>query len=302
MQTRRDLLRSLAGLTAGAAVASAQARKGGYQPQICAQTYVWTQIFSRQKKPLGEGLEEMFAATRRAGYSRVELMGAMVAPDLLPRTAELLKSNRLDPVIVYAAGPMHEAAAAEKTLTEMLQTADAARTIGTRAIETNPTPKGKKERKTDDELATQSKALNRLAEALRERGMRLFVHHHDPEMADEAREWRHILKNTDPKLVLFCLDIDWVIRGGQQPVALLREAGGRLGSLHIRNSRQSVWTESLDEGEYDYTAVADGLKPLRYRGYVVTELAYDKATAITRPLEEDLRLSRLFLEKTFGGG
>jgi len=48
--------------------------------------------------------------------------------------------------------------------------------------------------------------------------------------------------------------------------------------------------------------VADGLKPLRYRGYVVTELAYDKATAITRPLEEDMRLSRVFLEKTFGGG
>lgn len=302
MQTRRDLLRSLGSLADAAVVASGQARKGGYQPQLCAQTYVWTQIFNRQKKPLSDGLEEMFGAIRRAGYTRVELMNSMLTPELLPKTAELLKKNRLEPDIVYAAGALHETAAAEKTLAEILKTADAARTVRARALETNPTPKGKKERKTDEELAVQARYLYRLAEAVHERGMRLFVHHHDPEMADDAREWRHILKNTDPKLVWICLDIDWVIRGGQQPLAIIRETGGRLGSLHLRNSQDGIWTESLGDGDYDYAAVADLLRKMGYRGYEVVELAYDKATAITRPLEEDMRLSRLFVEKTFGMG
>jgi len=35
-------------------------------------------------------------------------------------------------------------------------------------------------------------------------------------------------------------------------------------------------------------------------GYLVVELAYEKNTKITRPLEEDLKLSREFAEKTFG--
>jgi hypothetical protein len=46
--------------------------------------------------------------------------------------------------------------------------------------------------------------------------------------------------------------------------------------------------------------VADYLKEIRYGGYLVVELAYEKATRITRSLEEDLRLSRLYAMKVFG--
>jgi len=37
------------------------------------------------------------------------------------------------------------------------------------------------------------------------------------------------------------------------------------------------------------------LKPL-----IVVELAYRPNTVVTRPLEEDLRLSRIYTEKVFG--
>jgi inosose dehydratase len=297
MQTRREMLGVLAG---GAALLAAKAPKSAYRPLLCQSVYVWTQQFTAQKKPLAEGLEEMCAASARAGFKRLELLAAMVKPDVLPKTGELLKKHRLEPSIVYAGGPMHEPAAAEKTFAEILEAAGPARSLGARIIDTNPAPKPKKARKTDEELDTQARCLNRIAGALRKRGMRLIVHHHDPEMAENAREWRHILKNTDAKIVGICMDIDWVIRGGQQPLELLREAGARLAELHLRNSRAGVWTESLDEGDYDYPSIAAYLREIGYRGYLGVELAYEKGTAPTRPLEEDLRLSRVFAERVFG--
>ena len=47
-------------------------------------------------------------------------------------------------------------------------------------VTTNCNPKAKRERKTDAELATEARYLNRLGEHLKERGMRLMLHQHDP--------------------------------------------------------------------------------------------------------------------------
>jgi inosose dehydratase len=119
-------------------------------------------------------------------------------------------------------------------------------------------------------------------------------------MRENAREWYYNLAHTDPKLVSICLDVDWLKRGGQDPMTLLKASGSRLASLHLRNAQKGVWTESLGDGDVDYTQVAAHLKQTGYAGYLVVELAYEKATELTRSLEEDLRLSRVYAEKTFG--
>lgn len=97
-------------------------------------------------------------------------------------------------------------------------------------------------------------------------------------------------------MVGICIDVDWSFRGGQQAPNFIREWGARLSSLDLRNSKQRIWTESLDEGDYDYRCVAAHLKETKFDGYPVVELAYEKDTRITRPLGEDSRLSRLFAE------
>ena len=127
-----------------------------------------------------------------------------------------------------------------------------------------------------------------------------MVHHHTPELVENAREWRHQLANTDPKLVGCCVDVHWAYRGGQEPMAFLREVGGRLDSLHLRNSKGGVWMEDFNDGDVDYHKVAEYLKETGYNGYLVVELAYEKGTTITRSLEEDLKASRLYTEKVFG--
>jgi hydroxypyruvate isomerase len=58
--------------------------------------------------------------------------------------------------------------------------------------------------------------------------------------------------------------------------------------------------EDFNDGNVNYRVVADYLKEIAYQGYLVVELAYEDRTKVTRSLEEDLRLSRLYTEKTFG--
>jgi inosose dehydratase len=138
--------------------------------------------------------------------------------------------------------------------------------------------------------------VTELARQLAAKRFQLILHHHWPEMAEGAREWRHLLRNTELPL---CMDIDWVRRGGEDPLALLAEAGGRVRSLHLRNSRQGVWSEDLSDGDVDYRKVADYLKKHSYSGYLVVELAYQRETPITESVEEDLRRSREYVRDVF---
>ena len=294
LPTRRQALAGIAALRPLAG------QHSDYRPVLMSQIYVWTQQFYEQKKSLADGLEEAFRGTSRAGFRHIELMYACFTADLRDQTIDLLKRHKLTAPIVYNGGVMHQEEPARKTIEQTLQLAEWTKGAGTVAVNVNPSPKPKRERKTDAELDTQAKALNRLGAELRGRGMKLVIHHHDPELMENAREWKHIAKNTDPKLVRFCVDVHWALRGGQDPVAFVREALPRTSSYHLRNSKQGVWLEDLVDGDVDYRTIAADLKKAKFSGYLVVELAYEKGTQITRPLEENLKRSRLWAERVFG--
>ena len=304
--TRREALAKMATL-AGCAVLGdgfsttpLLAGPSGYRPILTTQIYVWTQQFQAQKKGLIEGLEEALPAIRRAGYARVELMADFLHPEIRAKTLALLEEHELAMPAMYSGSTLHQEEAAEKSIAEILELAEALEPAGLRALTTNPSPKPGHERKSDEELDLQARSLNRLGGELRKRGVRLLVHHHTPELLENAREWRHQLAHTDAKLADCCVDVHWAYRGGQEPLAFLRETGRRLASVHLRNSQAGVWMEDFGEGDVDYGKVADYLRETNYGGYLVVELAYEKGTRITRSLEEDLRLSRVYTEKLFG--
>jgi inosose dehydratase len=100
--------------------------------------------------------------------------------------------------------------------------------------------------------------------------------------------------------VALCLDLDWLHQGGFSPLDLLREAGNRVHEIHVRNSRDKLWLESFDDGDLDYREIAAWLNHHALKPLIVVELAYRANTVVTRPLAEDLRLSRLYAEHIFG--
>ena len=286
--TRRGLLLS-------AAAAGLQAA-AGYQAKVAVQTYVWTQYLNKQKRSLADGVEDVIAGCRAAGFENAEFMSSFFSPELKDKTAGLLRKHGLSVPICYHGGPMHTEQGAEQVIRETLELAATLKPLGTHYINTNPIPKPGKALKTDQELATQAKAVNRLGAELAKRGMELVLHHHDPEMMENAREWRHLLRNTNLPL---CIDLMWAARGGQDPLSILKEAGDRVALIHVRNMRNGLCTEAAGDGDIDYSKIVEYLKGRGWQGWAIVELFHEPGTKVTRSLGENLRLSRVWIEKTF---
>jgi inosose dehydratase len=266
---------------------------------IATQLYVWMIVYGRQQKPLEEHLDEAFAEVKAAGFDAIEgWLRWCETAEKAERVGALLKQHELQLISAYHGGGYHEHAAAEKTLAETLEFAKRARDIGCPMLNVNPNPIGRE--KTDEELKMQGEHLNRIAEAVKNIGLSLVVHFHDPEIRYDAREHRANLRNTDPNLVGFCVDFHWVLRGGQDPVMILRETGARTKSLHVRNSVNGVWSETLGDGDIDYRQVKIALDDIGYRGPLIVELAYEQQTHLTRSLVENERQAREYALKVLG--
>jgi inosose dehydratase len=294
MMQRREFLTTLA-------AAPAAMGAGGYEPVLAAQAYIFSQAYARLNQRMEDRISEVLEILSTSGYKTLELTSQFFTADNASNTAQALMLGRLKCPVVYNGGVMHTAEEARKTIQQTLDLAKrvkAAHPITGLNFNANPKPQG--EAKTDAELAVQAENLNKLAKELKKQNVRLMIHQHAPEMANNAREWRHILANTDPKLVDICLDVHWVLRGGQDPMALLKECSTRLASLHLRNSKNGVWTEDFGDGDIDYRPIAEHLKSIGYKGYLVVELAWDKATEPTRSLDENMKRSREYAEKIFG--
>lgn len=282
-------------LGAAAAVLPAAGRQ-----RLLAQVYIFVQDAQRRKTRAVEEVDRICATFAAAGFRDVELMQDFFEPGVREATIAALGKHGLRAPIVYAGGAMHEAEAAARTREKVIAIAEAARDAGIEAINTNPNPKPGKQSKTAAELDVQARSLDLLGAMLARRGMRLLYHAHDPEMAEDAREWRYMLHHTDPRRVWFCIDTHWIYRGGQDPVRLLLEAGKRTASLHVRNSRGKVWSETFGPGDVDYTAIAGALRRAGVSPSIVVELAYEEGTEADWDLRTALKQSGDYARQVFG--
>jgi sugar phosphate isomerase/epimerase len=290
--TRREAM--LAGAAANVLRAA-----GKEQSRLSLEGYIWQNYASREKKPLAELLDELFATAPYAGFRNIELNHGFFSPELKDRVIELTRLNHLLMPSVYVGGTMHEKEPADQTIARALEIGALCKEFQCRVIVNNPDTKKAQGRKTDGELAVQAESLNRMGKALSEHGFEFRVHHHTAELVEDMREWRHILRNTDPKYVTLCLDLEHAFHGGVDPNALLREAGSRTTEIHLRNKKKETPLESLEDGDIDHYAIAATVRKLKLEPLVVIELAYHPDTLITRSLKDDLRLSRIYAEKVF---
>ena len=125
---------------------------------------------------------------------------------------------------LYVGGALHEKMSADKTISDALEFGDLCQPFGCKAIVTNPDPKHGDVEKTDSELNVQAESLNRMGRMLDEHGFQLRVHHHTPQLINNAREWYHILVHTDPEYVHICVDVDWAYEAGVAPFCKKSEA------------------------------------------------------------------------------
>lgn len=85
--------------------------------------------------------------------------------------------------------------------------------------------------------------FNKAGEVLKQYGIKFFYHVHGYEFhpyknGDTLMDL--LMKETDPKLVSYEMDVYWVVHPGQDPVALLEKYGKRWQLMHIKDKRKGV--------------------------------------------------------------
>ena len=79
--------------------------------------------------------------------------------------------------------------------------------------------------------------LNQLGEACADAGMELCYHNHFHEFQaiDGEIVFDTLMDNTDPELVKIELDTYWAMRGGQNPIVVLKKYGKRVRLIHQKD-------------------------------------------------------------------
>lgn len=267
--------------------------------RIGCQLYVWSQVLAKESKKIESELAHVLDEVAASGYEGFEgSLGFANTTAKAKAFAQLCQKHVLACESLYSGGNFCDSAKADTAINTIVDGALAAHLFGVTAITCNPDPIGRE--KTDTELKIQATNVQRCGEALRKLGVRLHIHYHSPEMKNDAREFHHLMANTDPAVVRICMDVHWTYRGSQDPIAMLKRYVKRVRSLHIRQSRNGIWTEDLCDGDVDYRQVHDILAEAEFNGWLNVELAYEKGTVITRPLVEDMKRSREYMRTVFG--
>jgi sugar phosphate isomerase/epimerase len=114
--------------------------------------------------------------------------------------------------------------------------------------------------------------LNELGEQARKAGQTLMVHNHNWEFQrvfGDRTAFDILMEHTDPRNVVFQLDLYWATFGGADPVELLERYGNRIQLFHVKDMRGSDRRiEIVGEGIIDFPEIFAASKgPVRY--YVV---------------------------------
>ena len=153
----------------------------------------------------------------------------------------------------------------------------------------------------DEEWDRFCNGLNELGKIAALRGFKLCFHHHMGTVVQTAEETRRMLANTDPRYVFLCYDTGHFTFAGEDPLAMLKEFGDRVGHVHLKDMRLSVVEEVKKngwsfltavrggaftvpgDGDVDFDPVFELLDKAGYEGWLLVEAEQDPAKA--NPLE-----------------
>jgi inosose dehydratase len=270
---------------------------------ISCNSYTWYTFYGREDKEWWKEPDACAVDFLQSGLTAYE-PSLSLAEDAKQMIAILRKHNILMPSI-YVGTVLHKAEEGSKSIDTVLAIGQEVKKYNTKIIVTNPTPIqwGGPAVKTDAELLEQSSNMERLGSELRKMDLILAYHTHDTEMLAGAREFHHMLQNTSPDNVSFCFDVHWMYRGSQNSsVAVfntLKMYGSRVVELHLRQSVNGVWSETLGKGDIDYERFAAELKRMKVSPHLVLEQCIEEKSPNTMGVVDAHKLDLKEVKRVF---
>lgn len=303
--TRRHFIQTLSTTGAAALLSPLAQAIGTKHWPISSNQYAWITFYNRDKRNWNADLDASLAEYVKSGLTAYE--PSFTTVEEVKKLGPLLQKHNLTMPSAYVGSVLHEPNEGKKSIETALAIAEAAQPLGLKILVSNPSPLkwGGAEIKNDAQLIEQAKNLAYLGKELRKRGITLAYHTHDVELRAGAREFHHMLQNTDPKEVGFCLDVHWVYRGaGNSQVALfdvVKMYGRRIVELHIRQSVNQIWAETFGEGDIDYPRLVRELTTLKVKPLLVLEQCLEAQSPNTLKAVEAHQRDLVYAKQVFGG-
>jgi sugar phosphate isomerase/epimerase len=303
--TRRSFLRT-ATLTAVAAASTrsfAAPSPAAAPRKIVVGAHPWVYAATQPSYELTPVLPQIFAELSQAGVDGIELMHTALKPDdAVARIGDLSRRHKLPVLGTSFGGAMWDRAQhgevldyAELAITRVAQLGG--RTFGASVGPLRPaTPKP---RKTPEQLDAQAECLKKIVALGAKHGVVVNLHNHTYEVENDLHDLKGTLERVpDVKLGP---DLNWLIRGGVDPVAFIRRFGKQIVFLHLRDQgADGRWVEAIGEGVTDFRAIGAALREINFAGDAMIELAHEKDFKPTRLLGESIKRSREFVRATMG--
>ncbi len=268
------------------------------QKKVLVGGHPWVYAATQPKNDIYPILDQIFADMSYAGLDGIELMHTALRPADSVQTIRALSKKYSLPVIGTSFGgnmwnrEQHEAIFKDAS-TVVTRLADVGGWTFGVSVGKAPQPK------TPAQLDAQAQLLRGITSLCRSRGVTLNLHNHTYEVENNM----HDLKGTMSRIPTVRLgpDLNWLLRGGVDPVKFIRTYGSKIVFLHLRDQKaDGKWSEAMGEGDMDYVAIGKALREVKFSGEAVIELAHEGNFKPTRPLRDSLKMSRAYVKETLG--
>jgi sugar phosphate isomerase/epimerase len=229
---RREFVQTMAGATFAIACSGARGT-----PATAKLDKIGIQLYTVRDQMKAD-VEGTLARIAQIGYKEVEFAGYFDHPPEHIRA--FLDRNGL------TSPSTHMMAADDAGWAKALDTAKA---IGHEYVVAPWIPEEK--RKTLDDWKRIADGFNHVGQLAKDRGLQFAYHNHDFEFPklDGQVPYDVLLQSTDPKLVQLEIDLYWITKAGQDPLAYFARWPGRVPLVHVKDSMGGPEHAMVDVGQ-----------------------------------------------------
>lgn len=188
----------------------------------------------------------------------------------------LLNKNGLDLLSSHSGHPLPDAADWDKTMEWWDACIDAHQAAGVKYIV--QASMGQKGYGSLEDLKRYCDYFNAVGEKCNAKGIRFGYHNHHREFeeVDGIIRYDYMLQNTDPKKVMFQLDLYWIVVGGQDPVAYFEKYPKRFELWHVKDEK-----EVGESGKMDFEKIFAAKKESGAKHLIVEVEEYNYAPIVS---------------------
>ncbi|RWY57517.1 sugar phosphate isomerase/epimerase family protein [Mucilaginibacter gilvus] len=296
-QSRRRFIKNSSALLAGAALTHTTFA-GNFKTSVPVSGHLW--IYASKYSPESgydctPVLETIFGDFKYAGIDGLELMEAILRHDDAVQKLLDLSGKYSVPVTGSSYGAdMWNKSKHTQILDDVDLITQRLHQAGGKTFGISVGNAGRV--KTEDELDAQAALLKDVWKVCKKNKIQPNLHNHTYEVENNM----HDLKGTIARIPGIALgpDLNWLVRAGIDPVTFIQTYGHQMVYMHIRDQKaDGKWTEAVGDGVINFTAIADALKKVNFKGRAAIELAFDAPPV--NPIKDDWKKSRMYVRDTF---